>query len=150
MTHTYSKALFHLIWSTKKRRAFIDESLKYILYEYIKGIIKEKKCIPIMINGMPDHVHILTQIPLTVTIPSLVQQIKVSSAKWISREFPNQKEFSWQEGLGAYSVGYSNVEAVKAYLSNQEHHHKNMTFEEEYLNFLKMQNISYDERFIFG
>ena len=60
----------------------------------------------------------------------------------------NRKTFSWQEGFAAYTVGYSNLDSVIKYIENQENHHKNMTFEQEYLYLLEMQNIAYDGRFV--
>ena len=150
MTHTYSKTFFHLIWSTKNRKPLIDPTVKPLLYSYINGIIEKKKCKLHLINGMPDHVHLLVSLPLTMTVPELVQQTKVSSTRWLRGQFNQTKEFSWQEGLGAFTVGYSNFNDVKKYIENQEHHHRTMTFEEEYLSFLNKLNIPYDKRFVLG
>jgi len=99
---------------------------------------------------MPDHIHILVSLPLTLTVSELVQQIKVCSTKWVKKHYPHLKDFAWQEGLGAFTVGYSNLEDVKSYITNQENHHKILTFEDEYLGFLKKLNINYDNRFALG
>lgn len=56
--------------------------------------------------------------------------------------------FGWQSGYGAFSVGHSNVESVIRYIANQEEHHRKVTFQEEYLAFLKKHEIEFDERYI--
>lgn len=150
MTHTFSQTYYHLVWSTKHRQPFITPNVKDPLYHYLNGIIENKKCKLHIINGMPDHIHLLISLPLTMTVPELVQQIKVSSTKWLRSQFSNLKQFSWQEGLGAFSVGYSNFDSVKNYISNQEQHHQNKSFDEEYLEFLQKMNIPFDKRFVLG
>ena len=150
MTHTYSNVLFHLVWSTKNREPFVNADFKRPLYSYINGIVENKKCKLHIINGMPDHVHLLVSIPLTMTIPELVQQIKVSSNRWIKQQSPHFQKFSWQEGLGAFTVGYSNFDSVKNYIANQEEHHRSKSFDEEYLDLLKKLKITYDNRFVLG
>ncbi len=145
MTHTYSKSLFHLVWSTKNRELLIDASIENDLYKYIHGHMKNKKCNLHIINGMPDHVHLLVGVPLTVTVSDLVQQIKVSSTRWMRNQGLQLGDFAWQEGFGAFTVGYSNFENVKSYIANQKEHHRTKTFEEEYLEFLRMLDISYDK-----
>ena len=38
----------------------------------------------------------------------------------------------------------------KNYIKNQEEHHRQMTFEEEYIKFLKKNGIQFDERYLLG
>jgi hypothetical protein len=42
------------------------------------------------------------------------------------------------------------LDSVKNYIQNQKLHHATMTFEEEYLKFLKLHNVKYDDRFVLG
>lgn len=58
------------------------------------------------------------------------------------------RDFSWQDGYGAFTVSASNVEAVKSYIAQQEEHHRRKTFQEEYVGFLKRSGVEYDERFL--
>ena len=57
--------------------------------------------------------------------------------------------FRWQEGYGAFSVGKSNLQEVIKYIENQEEHHKSISYKEEYISFINVQEISYDPQFIF-
>ena len=77
-----------------------------------------------------------------------MKQVKQDSSKWInSKGFVNRK-FSWQAGYGAFSYSKSEVPNVIKYIKNQEHHHKTITFQDEYLQLLKEFNIEFDERYI--
>ena len=58
------------------------------------------------------------------------------------------KEFAWQEGYGAFAVSASNRAKVSSYIANQEEHHRRISFQEEFLAFLKKHEIQFDERFL--
>jgi REP element-mobilizing transposase RayT len=99
---------------------------------------------------MPDHVHLLIELSLLDKFSHFVRDLKASSSLWIHKNFPNLHDFSWQEGYGSFSVSYSALQGVQKYIQNQEQHHANMSFEEEYLKFLKHHHVKYDERFVLG
>ena len=81
-------------------------------------------------GGMEDHAHLLIQLPATLTLAKAVQLLKGSSSKWVGE---HGREFSWQEGYGAFGVSKSNMNAVVKYIANQEKHHRKITFEEEFI-----------------
>ena len=103
----------------------------------------------IIINGMPDHLHIVTGMRPTQSVSDLLQDIKGSSSKWINDNRLVQGKFQWQEGYGAFSYSKSALPKLIEYVKNQEEHHKKKTFLEEYTDFLKAFNVAYDERYIF-
>lgn len=61
-----------------------------------------------------------------------------------------QRDFEWQEGYGAFSIGHSQVEFTLAYIANQPEHHKNQDFQAEFIAFLKKNNLEYDPRYVWG
>ena len=150
MKHSYSKLSFHLIWSTKNREALITDDIKNRLYGYIKTVINDKKQHVYVINGMPDHIHLLIGLSPTICVSDFIKDVKTSATKWMHSSPINLKTFSWQEGFSAYTVGYSTIQSVIQYIKNQENHHQTVTFEEEYTHFLKLQNINHDQRFVLG
>ena len=97
---------------------------------------------------MPDHVHVLFGMRPTQSISDLLQDIKGSSSLWINKKQLVRGKFSWQEGYGAFSYGKSQINDVVQYIKNQEIHHKKRTFADEYLEFLKLFEIEYDERYV--
>ena len=114
------------------------------------GIARENKMKALAVGGTADHVHILLALPSTISIAKAMQLIKGGSSKWISDTFPMLRNFTWQEGYGAFSISISGIDDTIAYIQNQEEHHRGRTFEEEFLSFLKRHGIAYDERYIWG
>ncbi len=150
MSHTFSNLLFHVVWSTKNREPLIKKEIKPRLNSYLRSVIESEGAKLLFINGVEDHVHLLLAMPLNMLIPDLIEKIKPISTKWLNKTFPEIKGFKWQEGYGAFSVGKSNLQEVIKYIENQEEHHKKISFEEEFLGFLKAQGIPYDRKFALG
>lgn len=150
MAHSYVKVYIHYVFSTKNREKCIPPEIQDRLWAYMGGIARENKMIALAIGGVEDHAHVLLSLPSTVSIAKAIQLVKGGSSKWISDTFSQLREFSWQEGYGAFSVSQSNVNRTVNYIKNQKQHHHQKGFEQEYLAFLKKYNIEYDERYIWG
>ncbi len=114
------------------------------------GIARENKMKALAVGGTEDHVHILLVLPSTMSVAKAMQLIKGGSSKWISEAFSTLRNFSWQEGYGAFSISVSGIDDTVAYIKAQDKHHRRRTFEEEFLAFLKKHRITYDERYIWG
>jgi putative transposase len=97
---------------------------------------------------MPDHVHLLTLIPATLTIAELVNKYKSNSSKWIHETFPELQDFRWQTKYGAFGVSQSMSPTVKNYLHHQAKHHRQRSFEEEMIELLERHGIEWDDRFL--
>jgi REP element-mobilizing transposase RayT len=149
MANTYTQIHIQFVFAVKFRNGLIHASFKEELYQYVSGIIKANNHKLLAINGMPDHLHIFIGMRPTQSISDLLQDIKGSSSKWINEKKFLKVKFEWQEGYGAFSYSKSHVKNVIEYIQNQENHHKKESFREEYLKFLKVFEIEYDERYIF-
>lgn len=147
MPHTYSQNHLHVVFSTKERRKLITKEFQPKLWSYVAGIGRNNDFLVLANGGMEDHAHLLIQLPATLTLAKAVQLLKGSSSKWANE---HGREFSWQEGYGAFGVSKSNINAVIKYITNQEKHHRKITFEEEFIAFLEKHGIEYDPRYVFG
>jgi putative transposase len=150
MAHSYVSSLFHCVFSTKGRRKIITPDLQEPLWPFMGGIARKNKVKPLAIGGVEDHVHLLLSLPSTKDIAKVVQLIKGGSSAWVHEEFPAQKNFAWQEGYGAFSIGISQVDDTIVYIDSQAEHHRKRTFQEEFLAILKKHHIEYDPRYIWG
>jgi len=148
MSNTYTQIHIQLIFAVQYREAMIANEWKDELYKYITGIIQAQKHKLMIINGMPDHLHILIGYRPHQALAELLQDIKGGSSKWINEKKFTRTKFRWQEGYGAFSYSQSHLERVINYIKTQEEHHKKQTFNEEYQSFLKVYNIEYDERYV--
>ena len=150
MANTYINILIHTVFSTKNRESWLSSSLRERLYPYMCGIARENGLKVLCIGGTDNHIHILLSLDSTTSIAKAIQLIKGGSSKWIHETFPELRLFSWQEGYGAFSIGISNVDETKKYIENQEKHHSKESFRDEYLKFLRKNNIDFDEKYLWG
>ena len=149
MGNTYTQIHMQTIFAVQNRISLINPKWEKRLYEYMAGIIKSFDHKPLILNGMPDHIHILVSCKPSITLSNIVKEIKEHSSKYINEKGFIKGKFSWQEGFGAFSVSYRNIEQVVNYIKNQEEHHKIKSFKEEYLEFLNEQSIAFEEKYIF-
>ncbi len=150
MSHSYTSALFHCVFSTKERRSTIDAELQPRLWAYLGGIARENDIKALAVGGLEDHVHLLLSLPSTLAVSKVMQLLKGGSSKWIHDEFPKRQDFAWQEGYGAFSIGVSQIDETKLYIANQADHHRIKSFQEEFLAFLERHGIDYDPRYVWG
>jgi putative transposase len=147
--NTYTKLYAHCIFTPKGRQSCLKGSVRVNVHKYIYGIIKEKNCNPIAINGTNDHVHILVGFNPTMSISELLRDVKRSSSLYINSNHLLPHIFSWQEGYGAFTVGYRDLDRVYHYILNQEAHHFKNSFQKEYLKILGEEGIDYNQDFLF-
>jgi REP element-mobilizing transposase RayT len=147
MANTFTSLTYHIVFSTKFRRALIGDEIATELYKYIAGIIREHASQPLEINGVEDHIHILTGIAPTIAVSDMVRLIKSNSSKWLNENHAGR--FGWRTGYAAFTVSQSQQNAVRTYVLNQREHHQTMTFREEYLAFLRKHQIEFDEKYVF-
>ncbi len=150
MPHSYANCLIHYVFSTKDRCKLISAEIRERLWAYIGGIAREHAMKALAVGGTAYHVHLLVSLPSTLSIARAIQLIKGGSSKWEHDTFPGVKDFAWQEGYGAFSIGTSGVDETIAYIERQEDHHQSRSFEEEFVAFLKRHRIDYDSRYVFG
>ncbi len=148
MPQSLSSILIHLIFSTKNRQPFIKPAIESELHPYMASIFRDHQSPSLAIDGTSDHVHILCALGRTITVADLIEEVKTGSSKWIKTNGREFKNFHWQTGYGAFSIGQSNIPALKRYIRNQKQHHRRVSFQDEYRNLLKRYEIEFDERYI--
>ena len=145
---SYVSSYFHCVFSTKERAKIITPSLQERLWPFMGGIARQNRITPVIIGGVEDHVHILLSLPPAMAIAKAMQLIKGGSSKWIHENFPEQRLFAWQEKNGAFSVSVSQLETTTRYIRDQKKHHRERSFQEEFLALLKKHQIEFDERYL--
>lgn len=148
MPQSLSSILVHLVFSTKNREPYITAEIESELHAYLAAVFRECHSPALTINGTTNHVHTLFALSRTVTVAEVVEEMKKRSSKWAKTKGGLQRNFQWQTGYGAFSIGRSNVDALKRYIAGQKEHHRRKTFEEEYINFLRKYGVEYDERYV--
>ena len=145
MPSTHLSLHLHVVFSTKNREPCSGAEWRERLHAYIGGVARKAGAIPEAIGGVADHVHLLLGLTATVRLADVVRDIKAVSSKWVHDE-TGTRALAWQEGYGAFSVSPSHRENVCSYIARQAEHHRNRTFQEEYLELLHRCGVDFDER----
>ena len=148
MPQSLSYVYLHITFSTKNRCPVIDDGVRQPLWAFISGICKTLECHALRVGGHTDHIHICCLLSKKVTQIELLQEIKRKSSMWMKNQGGQYSEFYWQDGYGVFSVNPSEVETVVGYIDAQQERHKKLTFQEEFLLFLKKYKVTYDERYL--
>lgn len=150
MASSYRSHCFHLVWSTKERKKLILPHFESRLYAYMGGVIRASKGSLLEIGGVEDHVHLLVGLGNLDHYSVLIRNVKSNSSKWIHEEFPEMRDFGWQDGYGSFSVCQTQLEGIRSYVQNQKIRHQTQSFEQEYISILERFNVPYDPKFVFG
>ncbi len=149
MPKSLAKILVHTVFSTKDRRPFLrDKLLRQELHCYLGGILAQLECQPILFGGAEDHVHLLCALSRTCEASAMVREVKRGSTLWLKSKDQTLNDFSWQNGYGIFSIGFSQIAAARKYITEQECHHRKISFQDEYREFLKRYEIEWDERHV--
>lgn len=140
MSQSLSKLYIHLTFSTKDRKPLICKTIQPDLYSYMAGTFKELKSPSLIINSVPDHIHVLFRLSKNIALAGVVEQVKKSSSKWM-KEHAGNPTFFWQRGYAAFSVSSSKVDIVTRYIARQEEHHKHLSYREEIERFMREYDV---------
>jgi REP element-mobilizing transposase RayT len=149
MPQSLSAVYVHLVFSTKGRRPYLRDRVgREELHSYLGGISKTLECLPIIVGGVEDHVHLLARLGRTITQADWVKELKRVSSSWLEEQSGADASFAWQGGYACFSVSESNLAEVERYIANQESHHQRMSFQDELRALLERHQISWDERYV--
>jgi REP element-mobilizing transposase RayT len=147
MPSTHLSLNYHILFSTKNRARTIDPEWEPRLHAYLGGCVNQIGGVPLDINGIEDHVHLVVGLKATHSLASVLGDIKSESSKWVHNEI-RMRTFGWQDGYAAYSVSASQLGKIRKYVREQKEHHRRYTFKQEYLKLLKMSGVKYDAKYL--
>lgn len=149
MAQSLSKILVHTVFSTKDRRSYLnDRDLRTELHAYLGGILTRLDCQPLIVGGVADHVHMLAALARTRAAADVVKEAKRGSSVWLKTADPSFADFAWQNGYGVFSIGASQISTVRNYIANQEEHHRQVSFQDEFRTLLTRYDVEFDERYV--
>jgi putative transposase len=149
MPQSLAKILIHTIFSTKDRRPFLkDQELRGELHHYLGGVLNHLGCQPIIVGGVEDHVHVLCDLGRTCEPAAMVKELKRASSLWLKTKGPQFHDFAWQSGYGMFSLDSTQVESIRQYIAGQEEHHRQVLFQDELREFLRKNDVPFDERYV--
>jgi len=150
MSQSLSQIYLHIIFHIKTTSPKIkDEHLERV-HSYIGKLVNATGSRVLRVGGVEDHVHVVCTLSRDGTVSHLVEELKRNSSRWIKSLDAHYTQFAWQGGYAAYSVSQSVLDMTIKYVDTQREHHKKLSYRDEYIQFLKLYNIEYDERYVFS
>jgi putative transposase len=149
LANTYTQIHLQLIFAVQNRGSLIDPEWENQLHKYLTGIVQNHDHKMLIVNGMPDHLHLVIGMRPVQSLSNLMQIVKKDSSKWINDNQFVKGKFSWQEGYGAFSYSKSQLPRLINYVENQKSHHAKKTFLKEYVEFLDKFEVAYEDRYLF-
>lgn len=148
MGNTFISLHYHFVFSTKHRDPWISEEIEQRVWSFLGGIARENGMQPILVGGMPDHIHMAVGAKATMAVSKALQLLKGGSSKWMKDTFPKMSKFAWHDGYGAFSVSKSALTKLTKYIETQRKHHRKITFQEEFITLLQRHEIEYEEQYL--
>mgnify|MGYP003830822475 FL=1 len=144
---SYRQLLYHLVSRTHGSQPTIKQEHVSQLYAYVTGIIKNKDSHLYRINGVENHIHILTDLHPSIALADFMREIKASTSMWMknSGHFPSFK--GWAEGYGSFTCSCMDLGNLIEYVKKQQEHHSKKSFEDEYRLLLMESGIKFDEKY---
>lgn len=148
MPQSLTKLFAHLIFSTKNRERLLTVDIRDQVHAFMSNTVRELGSPWVVVGGIEDHVHLLFDMGKTTPAVRFVEQVKRESSKYAKTLGPKHSNFFWQRGYGMFSVSPKERESFEHYVLNQELHHRELSFQDEYRAILKRYGIQYDERYV--
>lgn len=145
---TYTQILYQIVFGTRNRIPSLKKPDRDELFKYIYGVLEKKKCHVYRINGVEDHLHIVTHLHPTIALSDLVKDIKMASTEMIKSNGLFPQFAGWQEGYGAFTYSIESKDRLIEYVKNQEEHHTKKSFVEEFREILKEHKIEFEEKYL--
>lgn len=131
----------HIVFSTKNRTPFLQQSIREKVLQHIRKNAKSKDIWLDSVGGYVDHVHCLVSLNKDQSISKVAQLIKGESSFWINKNKLTEGKFTWQDDYWAASVSESHVIQTRSYIQTQESHHRKTSFGEEVDKFLEKHDL---------
>ena len=148
VVNAYTQILYQIIFGTRNRTKILSKENRVELFRYISGILASKQCHLYQINGVEDHIHIVTHLHPSVSLASLVKDIKLASTKYIKERKLFPHFCGWQTGYGAFTYSIDAKDDLINYVKNQEEHHRTVTYKDELIEFFTRYDVEFERKYL--
>ena len=146
---SHKQIFYQIVFGTKHRNPTIVREHDVRLYQYIASIFKNKNCHLYRINGIEDHIHIVSDLHPMIRLADFIKDIKIASNEWIKSTGLFPDFIGWADGYGAFTYSIREKDMIINYVKNQKEHHKKENFYDEYKRLLIENEVEFDEKYMF-
>jgi putative transposase len=150
MPNTYTSLNYHIVFSTRGREPWLENSFRDKVWAYMGGTVRGLKGVALAVNGWNDHVHLLVGLRPDHRVSDVVRELKKASTDHVQRAY-NRPGFSWQDGYYAVTISSGELANKRRYIDGQEEHHRKPNapaFLEELKSILKENNVEFDPKYL--
>jgi len=144
---SYRQILYHIVFGTKGNKPTLSSEHNHELFAYITGIIIKKKCHLYRINGMQNHLHILSDLHPNIALADYMRDIKTSTSIWLKQHGGFISFRGWADGYAALTYSFKEKDRIINYIKNQQTHHRKESFHDELRSLLVEAGIQINEQF---
>jgi REP element-mobilizing transposase RayT len=144
---SYRQILYHIIFRTKNSATTLDQHHIRELYAYMMSIIEGKGCFLYRINGVEDHIHMLTDLHPSISLAEYMREIKARSSLWLKESGKFPLFHGWADGYAALTYAWRDKDMIVNYIKRQQEHHQTMTYYEEVKILLEENGITVDKKY---
>ncbi len=128
MRRTMDGVFVQLVWATWDRAPVLTDDLREAAFRLIGAKCHALGADMLALNGVEDRVHLLVRLPTTLSIATLMKEIKGSSGHAVAQlAMADGRFFKWQGAFGAFSVSAHELDTVVHYIKRQTEHHANQS-----------------------
>ena len=144
---SYTQTSYHIVLRTHRSIPAIAEDYERDLYSYTLGFINNKGGQLYRIGGMPDHLHLFVSLPANLSMSKFVQELKIVTSKWLKAN-PHFPLFDrWPKEYAGFSYNLRDKNMIVGYIAKQKEHHRQVSFAEEYRQFLIENAVDIKEEY---
>ncbi|MBO6190388.1 MAG: IS200/IS605 family transposase [Alloprevotella sp.] len=146
---SYTRLIYHIVFRTKDSRRAITIEHERELYRYIWGFVRSRGAVLGRIGGMPDHIHLLVEIPPEQAVSDFVKSLKLSANHYLQHHKDVFPQFcGWARGYCALSYSVNEREKIVNYIMKQKVHHRTRSFVDELKVMLEESKIQYNQDYL--
>ena len=123
LSHSKWRCKYHIVFAPKYRRLEVYGKLKADIGVILRKLCEQKKVTIVEAQACPDHIHMLVEIPHSLSVAQFVGFLKGKSSLMIFDRHANLKykygnRHFWCRGYYVDTVG-RNESVIKEYIKNQ-------------------------------
>jgi REP element-mobilizing transposase RayT len=127
-----------------------DKNIRRHVHAAVAQISLELGCPVMRVGGVSDHVHVLADLGRNMAPADWIKEMKRKSSLLVKAQYPSLPHFGWQAGYGVFSVHREGLERLGRYIDDQERHHQEFSFQDEFRAILVEHGVAFDERYVWS
>ena len=119
----YWQLFYHAVWATRCREPLISAEVESVIHGLLRGKAVGLGAEVFALNGMEDHVHLVTSIPPKLAVAAFIGKVKGATSTRFNKSGLLNRPFFWQEEYAVLSFDRKRLPQYVAYVRNQKTHH---------------------------